>query len=134
MRHGTEAKGNGCDANEKPGYRPADRHRSPGTTARNSRARRSRTVNAAASHITLRYTMMEEAGRVVSGLRPRSALFPDASGVGRLASSAVEESKLRPDTTCPGRGLQRRQHLLRIQSQLQHANAEQTGVARRWHD
>jgi hypothetical protein len=32
-------------------------------------------VNAAASHITLRYTMMEDAGRVAFGLRPRSPLF-----------------------------------------------------------
>jgi indole-3-acetate monooxygenase len=34
-----------------------------------------RDVNAAASHITLRYAMMEEAGRVAFGLPPRSALF-----------------------------------------------------------
>jgi alkylation response protein AidB-like acyl-CoA dehydrogenase len=34
-----------------------------------------RDVNAAASHITLRYTMMEEAGRVAFGLPPRNPLF-----------------------------------------------------------
>jgi len=34
-----------------------------------------RDVNAAATHITLRHVMMEEAGRVAFGLRPRSALF-----------------------------------------------------------
>jgi indole-3-acetate monooxygenase len=34
-----------------------------------------RDVHAAASHITLRHTMMEEAGRVAFGLRPRSPLF-----------------------------------------------------------
>jgi indole-3-acetate monooxygenase len=34
-----------------------------------------RDAHAAASHITLRQTMMEEAGRVAFGLRPRSPLF-----------------------------------------------------------
>src|SRR5579875_796812 len=34
-----------------------------------------RDVHAAASHITLRHTMMEEAGRVAFGLPPRSPLF-----------------------------------------------------------
>lgn len=34
-----------------------------------------RDAHAAASHITLRHTMMEEAGRVAFGLRPRSPLF-----------------------------------------------------------